>query len=116
MALRINLRNLGSSASGRKSLPDLLIGITADLEVNAERLSIYEEPDFPVVELAYHLRKWVDVKPDQRSDFILDSMESRELGLVRILRTDGGSATAAPGRTRDRCARSAGLMASCSSG
>ncbi|WP_116811504.1 hypothetical protein [Steroidobacter cummioxidans] len=90
MTLRINLRNLRSSASGTKSLPDLLIGITADLEVNADGLSIYEEPDFPVLELAYHLRKWVDVKPDQRADFNLDSMESSELGLVRILRTDGG--------------------------
>lgn len=89
----INLRNLRSSASG-KSLPDLLIGITADLEIKADGLSVYEEPDFPVLELAYHLKKWMDVKADQRSDFNLDSMESTELGLVRILRADEGGRSA----------------------
>jgi hypothetical protein len=90
MTLRIEIGNLTSAINGEASLPELLLRITAKLEISADGATIYAEPDFPVVELAYHLQAWVKAGEKERPDFVLDSMESDEIGLVRIVKRDRG--------------------------
>lgn len=69
-------------------LADLLIAIDADFEVRAEGRVIYEEPAFPVVELARSLAVWAAT--EDHDDFIFESLTADEPGIVMIRREGGG--------------------------
>lgn len=67
---------------------DYLIALDATLRLQDGGVLIYEEPSFPVVELARSLQAWLDA-PDP-GDFEFDSMSFEEVGSLRILRTATG--------------------------
>ncbi len=67
---------------------DYLIALDADLRVLSCGEAFYEEPSFPVVELARSLRIWLS-EPN-RGDFEFDSMSFEELGSIAFRQTPAG--------------------------
>lgn len=67
---------------------DYLVAVDAHLRVFDGDLVVYEEPCFPVLELARALKVWLD-HPDRR-DFEFESMSFEELGTVAIRMTGAG--------------------------
>lgn len=68
---------------------DVLVGITAEFEVDADGVPLYSEDDFPVVELAAELADWLRNGFAVGADFEFDSMSTPEAGWVWIRRDDG---------------------------
>ena len=64
---------------------DYLVSLEATLRILDGEVKVYEEPAFPVVELARSLRSWLD--DPERSDFEFESMSFEELGSVAIQRS-----------------------------
>lgn len=64
------------------ALADLLVAVDADLRVVDGDQVVYEEPAFPVAELAWSLARWVG--QPSRGDFVFDSMSFEELGALTI--------------------------------
>ena len=90
MTLRFKSYALSSEAPSPTDLPDLLVRTTAEFELSIDDEPLYEEPDFPVVELAAALVGWLRSPPATRPDFEFDSMSTPEPGWVWIRRaTDG---------------------------
>lgn len=88
IALRYS--NLRSDREAPQHSADVLIGVTADLELVTDVGVIYAEPDFPVVELAAELGRWLATGAPAQQDFEFDSMETEERGWVWIRRVEGG--------------------------
>lgn len=65
-----------------------LVGIEAYISVIDAGVVVYEEPYFPVVELARSLFIWLE-DPDSE-DFIFDSMSFGELGVITIRQEPDG--------------------------
>lgn len=73
----------------RGSTPaDYLVSVDAGFRIVDRDDVVYEEPHFPVLELARSLLRWLE-DPD-RDDFVFDSMSFEELGAVYIRRTKSG--------------------------
>ncbi|MGW5366554.1 DUF7878 domain-containing protein [Actinopolymorpha pittospori] len=70
------------------TLADYLVGIEADLRILDEGRPVYEEPSFPICELARSLNSWVH--SGSTVDFVFDSMSFEESGAVIIARREGG--------------------------
>jgi hypothetical protein len=84
MSIELRFNDLRSTVERPRSDPDVLLGITADLSILVDEELIFSEPDFPLVELACQLGKWVHSPGAGRGDFQLDSMESDVRGIVKI--------------------------------
>jgi hypothetical protein len=69
---------------------DLLLGVCAELTVRVDNRVLYEEPDFPVVELALQLAGWSRTGLQDHTDFEFESMESDEPGLIWFRAADNG--------------------------
>jgi hypothetical protein len=67
---------------------DYLVSIEGDLRITDDRDYVYDEPSFPVAELARSLLVWL-AGPD-RADFEFDSMTFEEVGAVAVRRSEGG--------------------------
>ena len=67
---------------------DYLISIDADLQILDGKRCVFEEPSFPVLELARSLMQWLS-EPDRR-DFAFESMSYEEVGVVTVRATEGG--------------------------
>lgn len=67
---------------------DVLVGVDADFRLVDGDLVIYEEPSFPVVELAWSLLRWENEQ--DRGEFVFDSMSFEELGAVTVRRAGEG--------------------------
>jgi hypothetical protein len=67
---------------------DYLIAFDADLRVVAGNETVYDEPSFPVVELARSLLIWLG-NPD-RGDFEFDSMSFEDVGSIAFRQTPAG--------------------------
>ena len=67
---------------------DYVVSLEADLRILDDTRCIYDEPSFPVVELARSLAKWLE-QPD-RPDFAFDSMSFEEVGAIVVRRADAG--------------------------
>ncbi len=82
--MRIEYSNIDFSDLRGNLLADYLIAIDADLKIvdDDERL-IYEEPYFPIVELARSLTTWLIERNE--NDFRFDSLSAEERGTVTIL-------------------------------
>lgn len=80
--------NLNSGDLRGLTVADYLISIEADFQICDGSLVVYEEPFFPVVELARSLHIWV-LRGEGR-DFVLDSLSFEEPGAVTIVRGDSG--------------------------
>lgn len=70
---------------------DVLLGVEATVRLATDdgRL-VYEEPLFPVVELALALQDWLDSGIAAGDDFSFDSVESDETGLLWCKTCDDG--------------------------
>lgn len=82
--MQMNYTNIDDSDLRGDTLADYLIAIDADFEIRDGNRIIYDEPKFPVVELARSLSSWMTA--GARVDFEFESLSSDELGLVRINR------------------------------
>ena len=67
---------------------DYLVSVEGDLQILDDGHCVYEEPAFPVVELARSLLQWIS-EPG-RGDFEFDSMSFEELGAVAVRRAESG--------------------------
>jgi hypothetical protein len=67
---------------------DYLVSLEATLCVSVGGVAVYEEPAFPVAELARSLKTWL-ADPD-RGDFEFESMSFEEVGAVAIRRSQSG--------------------------
>ena len=78
----ITYEDLDSQEVHGKALVDYLVSVEATLLISVDAVVIYQESNFPVVELARSLRTWLS-DPD-RGDFEFDSMSFEEVGSVFI--------------------------------
>lgn len=67
---------------------DYLVSVQADLTLVDRDVVIYQEPYFPVAELAWSLTRWL--RAVDREDFRLDSLSSDLIGLITIMREGDG--------------------------
>ncbi|MFC6507157.1 hypothetical protein ACFQBY_01650 [Promicromonospora citrea] len=70
------------------TLADHLIAVEAEFRIVDGLRTVYEEPHFPIAELARSLSLWL--RDGARGFFIFDSMAFEELGVVMISRADLG--------------------------
>ena len=70
------------------SLADILISIESHFRLIDGNHTIYDEPNFPVVELARGLGQWVN--QPEGNDFVFDSMSFEESGVLRVQDTPSG--------------------------
>lgn len=80
---RLNAEELSGATQA-----DYLVSLDAHLRVIDGALTIYDEPDFPVVELARSLLIWLD--DPNRSDFEFDSMSYEEVGSIAVRKNSAG--------------------------
>ncbi len=90
MTIEFRCSKLSSEANPPRSLPDLLIRTSADFEINIDGETLYDEPDFPVIELAASLANWAGRDAINRPDFDFDSMSTPDTGWVWLRRAAGG--------------------------
>jgi hypothetical protein len=67
---------------------DYLISLDANFRIEDGETVVYEEPSFPVVELARALLTWLN--DPERGDFEFSSMSFEEVGSVTVRRTPSG--------------------------
>lgn len=67
---------------------DYLVAFDARFRIVDGLITVFEEPGFPVVELARSLLIWLD--DPARKDFEFDSMSYEEVGSVAVRRQVGG--------------------------
>lgn len=82
--MRIDFANIDFSDLHGDLLADYLIAIDADLKIVDGSRTIFEEPDFPVVELARSLASWLDEASGDDFEFVSQSTDER--GIVTIAR------------------------------
>jgi hypothetical protein len=62
----------------------VLLGLVADFSITVGDRLLYREVDFPVIELAAGLLRWLDQRPEPGDDFEWESMETEEPGWVWV--------------------------------
>jgi hypothetical protein len=112
-AMEITYDRLNTDDLRGTTQADYLVSMDAHFRLIDGDLTIYDEPDFPVVELARSLRIWLG--DPNRGDFVFDSMSFEEVGSVAVRRAPSGwvfSSAFAPGSSTavgwaevNRCAR-----------
>lgn len=86
--MKIEYSQLDVSDLQGETVADFLIAIEASLLVRDGTDVIYEEPYFPVAELARQLSVWLD-EADGR-DFVFNSLSFEEPGAVTVVQTAEG--------------------------
>lgn len=69
-------------------LADYVVGIEADFQITHDGDVVFDEPSFPVVELARDLAEWLQGKP--LGDFVFESMSADVPDLISIQQRDAG--------------------------
>ena len=67
---------------------DYLVSLDGHLRLIDREAHVFDEPGFPVVELARSLLVWLDAP--NRIDFFFDSMSYEEVGSISIVQEPGG--------------------------
>ena len=67
---------------------DYLIALDGHFQLLVDERAVYDEPGFPVVELAWSLHNWLRNHP--HVDFEFDSMSYEEVGSLFIRKIDSG--------------------------
>ncbi|GAA1593693.1 hypothetical protein GCM10009789_54670 [Kribbella sancticallisti] len=80
--------NLNADDLRGSTVADYLISIEADFAILDDDLTVYEEPYFPVVELARSLHIWA--VRGETHDFVFESLSFEEPGAVTIVRRESG--------------------------
>lgn len=70
---------------------DALLRVVADVRIWVSGEIWYEEEEFCVVELGRALAGWLEASPENRGDFVYESMESDEPELIRFSRSGADS-------------------------
>ncbi len=86
--MRFEFANIRFGDLRGTSQADYLIAVDADLRIVYGTRTVYEEPDFPVVELAWSLTNWLNAA--NGDDFTLDTMADDQPGIVTIKREGDG--------------------------
>lgn len=87
--MRIGFANLRLEGGRIGSWSDAILRVNAELQVEVAGSIVYEEPDLPVVELAYQLHRWIVCDIVNGADFEYHSMESADNPLIWIHQKDG---------------------------
>lgn len=80
--------HLNSNELRGSTQTDYLVALDAHFRLVDDDVIVYDEPGFPVVELARSLLLWIR-NPDL-GDFNFDSMSYEEVGSLAIRRSDSG--------------------------
>lgn len=80
--------NLKSDELRDTTLADYLISVEGDLRIVEGDRVIYEEPSFPILELARSLRRWL--KAPVVTDYAFESMSFEEVGVVEVRQSKAG--------------------------
>lgn len=88
--MRILYDAISASDLRGATIADYLVNIEASIEVVDGRDVIYEEPYFPVAELARELSRWVSLGEKQAPNFLFASLSFEAPGAVRILGSESG--------------------------
>ncbi|MFE3587458.1 hypothetical protein ACFXOY_08025 [Streptomyces niveus] len=88
--MRICYVAINASDLKGSTVADYLVSIEASLKVVDGSDVIYQEPYFPVAELARELARWVLLGEKRAPDFVFASLSFEEPGAVRILRSGAG--------------------------
>ncbi|HEV3102797.1 MAG TPA: hypothetical protein VG426_10740 [Candidatus Dormibacteraeota bacterium] len=72
-----------------ESWHDAVLGIVADFRITVDDIDIYHEVEFPVLELAYQMHRWLVCGIAHGEDLEYESMESETSPLIWF-RRDGG--------------------------
>lgn len=67
---------------------DWLVSIDGDLRILDGADTVLDEESFPVAELAWSLRRWLEAP--ERTDFAFDSMSFEEVGTVAVRESPAG--------------------------
>ncbi len=65
---------------------DVLLRVVGDFEIRAGDRTLYSETEFPVVEFAVQLAKWLARPGPDAGDLVYTSLESEVEGLIRFAR------------------------------
>lgn len=87
-AMEMMYERLNTDELSGTTQADYLIAFDADLRVFSGEETVYEEPNFPVVELARSLLIWLDSA--DRGDFEFNSMSFEEVGTIAFRQTPEG--------------------------
>lgn len=82
--MRFSYRDISFDDLRGDLVTDYLVAVEADLQIVDGERTVYEEPSFPVVELARALQAWSGAPV--RDDFVFDSLSSDVPGLVTVAR------------------------------
>lgn len=82
--------NVGWDGAEPGDCDDLVYGLEADFRIVTTRGTLYEEPSFPILELAQDLLKWLHDGFVTHTSFEWDSMQTPEPGWVWIRREGDG--------------------------
>ena len=85
--MRMSYTALDTSDVHGELVADYLVGIDADFRIEDDSGVIFEEPSFPVIELARSLDHWIGTGAND--DFAFESMSSDEVLVVICSREDG---------------------------
>jgi len=88
--LRFEFEITTNDATSLKEPQQLLLGIVGNFAVRVDEKTLYEEVEFCLVEFAMHISKWLREVTITNEDFVYESMESDEGGLVWIKRSGLG--------------------------
>jgi hypothetical protein len=72
------------------SWDEVLLRITGDFAIEVDGRALYSEQEFPLVEFAYRLHRWLICAAGVHEDFAYVSMESDEEPLVWFTSSDEG--------------------------
>ena len=86
--MELSYDRLNTADRRGSSRSDYLIAFDADLRVAVGGETVYEDQDFPVVELARSLLMWID--DADRGDFEFDSMSFEEVGSIAFRQSSDG--------------------------
>jgi hypothetical protein len=76
--VHIKFTNLTHERPGSQRPWDTVLGVVADLSIEVDGHEWYSEPMFPILEFAQQLTAWCAQPPDERADFLYETMESED--------------------------------------
>jgi hypothetical protein len=86
--IHLEVGNLHLDRKEIESWHDAMLGIVADFRIAVDEIAIYHEVEFPVVELAYQMHRWLVCGIAHGEDLEYESMESETSPLISF-RRDG---------------------------
>jgi hypothetical protein len=85
--IRIEFENLRLDRERIESWSDAILGVVADFQITVDDSIIYREVEFPVIELAYKMHRWLLCEVADSQDLEYESMESEQRPLIWFRRT-----------------------------